>query len=166
MRTTSTTKTVSRQKPTKDRILQLQSVDNYFHSINSRTSSRKSSSVSSPVCNPPVFHSAIDGGSNACVFKCGREFLVDTVEQTEDKTVTVLEKHSTEHPMEGVPIKTIAAVADTAAGCQVVLLFHNVAHAESNDTTITLSRDQMKKGGVHCNLVNVDQVQRENNGVV
>ena len=121
--------------------------------------------MSSSVCNPPVF-AFVDNRSNACVFNCTREFSVHTLEQTDDKTVTVSEKHSSEHPSEGVPIKTVAAVADTVDGCQVVLLFHNVAYTESNNTTITLSRDQMKKGGVHCNLVDMDQAQRENNGVV
>ena len=117
-----------------------------------RDSVQKSSSRRSPL----EFDAIVDKRSNACVFDCCRKFSLHSIQPTE-KTTTVSEKCSSKPSANGVPIMTIAAVANTAANCSVILLFHNIAHAESNDTKILLSSDQMKKGGVDCKSIDLNQ---------
>ena len=141
----------------------LESTNNCLHSIDSRTLTRDSMRKSSSRSLPLKFDAIVDERSGACVFNCCREFSSHSIQPTE-KTATVSEKCSGKPSANGVPIGTIAAVANTTASCSVILLFHNVAHAESNDTKILLSSDQMKKGGVDCKLIDMDQTERENNG--
>ena len=131
-RHTETTASVSRMKPTEKCDKTNEKCDSFRYCV------RKCNT--DPTTNEFGVTSLIDLRANGCVFICGSEYVVE--DNLQHPTVTV--SGANIGTKNNVPIKTMAALAKTKSGEEVICVFHNAAHVhDTSMSRIFISYEQM-----------------------